>query len=61
LATSSFAAFAADEAETKFRAKHNLEPTVVIKFLDKKSTEISLAEFSRRHEGGAAKRSAQMP
>jgi peroxiredoxin len=53
LATSSFAAFAADEAETKFRAKHNLEPTVVIKFLDEKSTEISLAEFSRRHEGGA--------
>jgi peroxiredoxin len=53
LATSSFAALAADEAETKFRAKHNLEPTVVIKFLDEKSTEISLAEFSRRYDGGA--------
>jgi peroxiredoxin len=53
LATLSFAALAADEAETKFRAKHNLEPTVVMKFLDEKSTEISLAEFSRRYEDGA--------
>lgn len=53
LVSSSFAAVAADEAEAKFRAKHNLEPTVVIKFLDEKSAEISLAEFSRRSEGGA--------
>jgi peroxiredoxin len=53
LLTSSFAALAADEALTKFRAKHNLEPTVVVKFLDEKSTEISLAEFSRKYDGGA--------
>jgi peroxiredoxin len=50
---SSFAAIAADDAETKFRAKHNLEPTVVMKFLDEKSVEISLAEFSRRADDGA--------
>ncbi len=53
LMTSSFASVAADDAVTKFRAKHNLEPTVVLKFFDEKSAEISLAEFSRRYDQGA--------
>ena len=49
----SFGALAADEAEEKFRAKFFLEPTVALKFLDEKRSEIDLAEFSRRTNEGA--------
>ena len=38
---------AGDDAEAQFRVKHSLEPAVVLKFLDEKRTEITLAVLKK--------------